>query len=36
MQLESEEFIGKDMEETLIPESIKESFSLAIKRRSKN
>ena len=35
MQLESEEFIGKDMEETLIPESIKESFSLAIKRRSK-
>ena len=35
LQLQSEDVIGKDMRETLMPTTIIESFELAIKRRSK-
>ena len=35
LQVQSDDFMGKSMEDTLIPASIKESFELAIKRRSK-
>ncbi len=35
LQLQSEDVLGKDMRETLVPLTIVESFELAIKRRSK-
>jgi PAS domain-containing protein len=35
LQVQSEEILGKDMNETVIPKSIIENYELAIKRRSK-
>lgn len=35
LQVQSDDFMGKNLEDTQIPDSIKESFELAIKRRSK-
>ena len=35
LKLESDDVLMKNMEDTLIPESIKEAYDLALKRRSK-
>ena len=35
LQFQSDDFMGKEIEDTLVPVSIKESFDLALKRRSK-